>query len=162
MLRGYARRMTRSSRIVLLAIVGAAVLAGALAIGLLPTRVDGGVERPIRAFIDSLQAAGAPAWVNYDLVDFVANIGFFVPIGLIAALLLPWRLWWLAIPIGAALSGALELGQALFLPQRYASLTDILANTLGAVVGALIAAAIIRVRMRRAPVRRPVPRSARH
>ncbi|MEO8263374.1 MAG: VanZ family protein [Pseudolysinimonas sp.] len=147
-------------RVVLLIVAGVAVLAGALLVGLLPDRVDGGVAGPIRAFIDRLQASGAPVWVNYDLVDFVANIAFFVPIGLVAALLLPWRVWWLAIPIGAALSTALELGQALFLPQRYASATDVLANTLGAVVGALIAAAIRSVRMRRAPSRQPVRRSA--
>jgi len=150
--------MTR--RIVVLGCVGVAVLAGVLLVGLLPDRVDGGVERPIRAFIDTLQAAGAPAWVNYDLVDFVANIVFFVPIGLLAALLLPWRVWWLGMPIGLALSAALELGQAVFLPERYASLTDVIANTLGAVIGALLGAAIRSVRMRRAPAQRPVPRSA--
>jgi len=146
----------RRRRVVLLVVAGVAVLAGVLLVGLLPNRVDGGVEGPIRAFIDTLQAAGAPAWVNYDLVDFLANIGFFVPIGLVAALLLPWRMWWLAIPIGLALSTALELGQALFLPERYASATDVLANTLGAVLGALIGAAT-----RRAVSRRRAPQSAR-
>jgi VanZ family protein len=141
-------------------VAGVVVLAGVLVVALLPSRVDGGVERPIRAFIDQLQAGGAPAWVNYDLVDFVANIGFFVPIGLIAALLLPRRVWWLAIPIGLGLSTALELGQALFLPERYASVTDVLANTLGAVLGALIGMALRTTTERRAASRRPVRRSA--
>jgi glycopeptide antibiotics resistance protein len=125
------------SRIVVL-VVAAALLAGVLVVGLLPNRVDGGVERPIRAFIDALQAAGAPDWVNYDLIDFLANILFFVPIGLLGALLLPRRLWWLAMPAGLLLSAGLELGQAAFLPQRYASWTDVLANTLGAVLGAML------------------------
>ena len=122
--------------------------------GLLPSRVDGGVEPAVRRVLAWLQGLGAPEWVNYDFADFVANVGFFVPIGLVAALLLPWRIWWLAIPAGAALSAALELGQALFLPERYASATDVLANTVGATLGALIAAAI------RAASRRRVPRSA--
>jgi VanZ family protein len=148
------------TRIIVLAIVGAAVLAGALLVGLMPNRVDGGVEGPIRAFIDQLQAAGAPAWVNYDLVDFIANIGFFVPIGVIAALLLPWRLWWLAMPIGLVLSTALELGQAAFLPERYATLSDVVANTLGAVLGALVGAAVRRSTTRRAGELRPAQRSA--
>ncbi|MGE3192651.1 MAG: VanZ family protein [Microbacteriaceae bacterium] len=126
------------SRVVVPAVAGALVLAGVLLIGLLPDRVDGGVERPIRAFIDTLQEAGAPGWVNYDLVDFLANILFFVPIGLLGALLLPRRMWWLAMPAGLLLSAALELGQAAFLPERYASWTDVLANTLGAVLGALL------------------------
>jgi glycopeptide antibiotics resistance protein len=137
-------------------IAGALVLAGVLLIGLLPNRVDGGVERPIRAFIDTLQAAGAPGWVNYDLVDFLANILFFVPIGLLGALLVPRRIWWVAMPAGLVLSGALELGQAAFLPQRYASWTDVVANTLGAVLGALIARAIQAASRRRAP--RAAPR----
>jgi VanZ family protein len=145
------------TRVIVLVVVGVALLAGVLVVGLLPDRVDGGVEGPIRAFIDRLQAAGAPTWVNYDLVDFLANILFFVPIGFIAALLLPWRVWWLAMPIGLALSTALELGQALFLPQRYASATDVLANTLGAVLGALIAAATRRAASRRR-ARRSAPR----
>ena len=145
--------MEVKSRVVVLVGAAVAALAGVLVVGLLPNRVDGGVERPIRAFVDTLRAAGLE-WVTYDLIDFVANVGFFVPIGLIAALLLPWRVWWLAIPLGAALSGALELGQALFLPERYASWTDVLANSLGAALGALVGAAI------RAASRRRAPRSA--
>jgi VanZ family protein len=141
-------------RIVVLVIVGVVLLAGVLLVGFLPTRVDGGVEHQVRGFVDWLRGLGAPDWVDYDLMDFLANIGFFVPVGVIAALLLPWRVWWLAIPIGAALSGALELGQALFLPARYASLTDVLANTIGALIGALIGAAIRNLRMRRAPLPR--------
>jgi VanZ family protein len=144
-----------SRRVVLLAIAGVALLAGVLVVGLLPTRVDGGVEVQVRAFVDALRAAGAPLWVDYDLIDFLANIAFFVPVGLIAALLLPRRLWWLAIPLGAVLSAALELGQALFLPQRYASITDVIANTVGAIVGALIGAAILSARMRRARPEKP-------
>ena len=123
---------------VALLVVAALLVVGVLLVGLLPDRVDGGVERPIRAFIDTLQAAGAPGWVTYDLVDFLANILFFVPVGLIGALLLPRRLWWLAMPAGLLLSAALELGQAAFLPERCASWTDVLANTLGAVLGALL------------------------
>lgn len=134
-------------RIVLLACAGAAVLAAVLLVGLLPTRVDGGVEHQVRAFVDELRAAGL-TWVDYDLIDFVANIGFFVPLGVIAALLLKRR-WWLAIPLGAVLSGAIEFGQYLFLPDRYASITDVLANTIGAVLGALIGAAVLRMRRAR-------------
>ena len=124
------------SRRAVLISVSLLVLAGILVVGLLPTRVDGGVEHQVRAFVDGLRAAGAPPWVDYDLIDFLANIGFFIPIGAIAAALLPWRMWWLAIPAAAVLSGAVELAQAAFLPQRYASITDVLANTLGATIGA--------------------------
>jgi glycopeptide antibiotics resistance protein len=139
----------RRRRVVVLVVVGAVCVVGVLLVGYLPTRVDGGVEPAVRRVLAWLQGLGAPEWVNYDFADFVANIAFFVPIGLVAALLLPWRMWGLAIPLGAALSGLLELGQYLFLPERYASLTDVAANTLGAVIGALIGASIRLVRMRR-------------
>ena len=122
----------------MLAAVGVACLLGVLLIGYLPSRVDGGVEPAVRRVLAWLQGLGAPEWVNYDFADFVANIGFFVPIGLVAALLLPWRAWWAAIPLGAALSGLLELGQLLFLPERFASWTDVAANSAGAVIGALV------------------------
>lgn len=145
-----------------LAGVAVLCLAGVLVVGYLPSRVDGGAEPAVRRVLAWLQGMGAPEWVNYDFADFVANVGFFVPIGLVAALLLPWRVWWLAMPIGAALSAALELGQALFLPERYASWSDVLANTLGAVLGAFVGAAI-RVRGLSSPQaepRRRAPRSA--
>jgi VanZ family protein len=145
-------------RAALLAGVAVLCLAGVLVVGYLPSRIDGGVEPAVRRVLAWLQAMGAPEWVNYDFADFVANIGFFVPIGLVAALLLPWRIWWLAMPLGAVLSGALELGQALFLPERYASWTDVLANTIGTFLGALIGAAI-RAATRRAAATPRAPRS---
>lgn len=151
----------RRRRIIALVVIGAACLAGVLLVGYLPSPVDGGVEPLVRRVLAWLQGLGAPEWVNYDFADFVANIGFFVPIGLVAALVLPWRVWWLAIPMGAALSGLLELGQFLFLPARYASWTDVAANTAGAVIGALIGAAIRLVRMRRGDPREASPPRAR-
>jgi len=142
-------------RYVVLTIVGVACLVGVLLVGYLPNRVDGGVEPAVRRVLAWLQGLGAPEWVNYDFADFAANIAFFVPIGLVAALLLPRRMWWLAIPIGAALSAGLEAGQYLFLPERFASVTDVVANTLGAILGALIGAAIRAARMRRSASPRP-------
>ena len=150
---------TRRRRVVTLALVGVVCLTGVLLVGYLPSRVDGGVEPVVRRVLAWLQGLGAPEWVNYDFADFVANIGFFVPIGLVAALLLPWRAWWGAIPIGAALSGLLELGQFLFLPERFASMTDVVANTVGAVIGAMIGAAI-RASARRAASLPPAPPAA--
>ena len=150
-------------RIAVLAGVGALCLAGVLVVGYLPSRVDGGLEPGVRRLLAWLQGLGAPEWVNYDFIDFLANIGFFVPIGLVGALLLG-RMRWLAIPLGAALSGALELGQALFLPERYASWSDVLANTVGAALGTLIAAAARRrgceVSSPPAEPRRPAPPAA--
>ena len=70
---------TRRRRIIGLAAVGAACLAGVLLVGFLPSRVDGGVEPAVRRVLAWLQGLGAPEWVNYDFADFVANVGFFIP-----------------------------------------------------------------------------------
>jgi VanZ family protein len=141
--------MSPRRRLVLLAAAAVLVLVGVLVVGYLPSRVDGGVEPTVRRVLAWLQDHGAPAWVDYDVADFLANIGFFVPIGLVGALLLPWRMWWLAVPAGALLSAAVEFGQYLFLPERYASASDVLANTAGALLGALIGAAARAARRQR-------------
>ena len=107
----------RSRRVLLLGVLAAASLAGVLLVGYLPSRVDGGVEPTVRQVLAWLQGLGAPEWVNYDFADFLANIAFFIPIGMIAALLLPWKVWWLAIPTGAALSGLLRT-RAVSVPAR--------------------------------------------
>src|SRR3954469_2689324 len=123
---------------VALIVVAIAVLGGVLVVGFLPSPVDGGVEPLVRRVLAWLQRLGAPAWVDYDFAQAVANVAFFVPVGLLGALLLPRRMWWVAIPIGAVLSFAIEFGQLLFLPHRFASWADVAANAIGAVLGALI------------------------
>jgi glycopeptide antibiotics resistance protein len=63
----------------------------------------------------------------------------FVPLGFLCALLLPARVWWLALLICPGLSIAIELTQATFLAARFATVTDVLANSIGAIVGILVA-----------------------
>ncbi|MGH1523279.1 VanZ family protein [Leifsonia sp. L25] len=79
------------------------------------------------------------AWIDYDVVEFTANILLFVPMGLLFALLLGrWR-WWLAFAIGAAATLTIEFVQ-LFLPARVSDPRDLLAKTLGTLVGIAVAA----------------------
>lgn len=69
--------------------------------------------------------------------DFTANIVLFVPLGIALALVgvRPSR----ALLVGALLSGAVELAQALgHPPYRVASITDLATNSLGTLLGALI------------------------
>lgn len=86
------------------------------------------------------------AWIDFDVVEFTANILLFVPMGLLLALLLGrWR-WWLALVLGMAATLTIEFVQ-LFLPARFSDPRDLLANTLGTVVGiALLAIAAARHR----------------
>lgn len=78
------------------------------------------------------------AWLTEPVLEFCANIVLFVPAGLLAAIWLPRHLGWLSMPAGLALSGVVELVQALFLPDRVADVRDLVANTLGAAFGYVI------------------------
>ena len=51
-----------------------------------PTPVDSGSRDGIWAFLHWARAWGLPAYITYAVVEFVANIAFFVPVGLLIAL----------------------------------------------------------------------------
>jgi glycopeptide antibiotics resistance protein len=122
------------------------------AVGYWPVPVDRGIRAALTAVFDRLSAAGAPSWLDYGHVEFAANIVMFVPLGVLIALLLPRWEWWLAPIIGLALSLAIEFGQALLLPERFATPFDVLANTTGATIGALLVTALrLALRRRRDP-----------
>jgi glycopeptide antibiotics resistance protein len=121
-------------------------LVGALMVGLWPTPVDGGIRGQIADTLAFLHRAGVPSGFDYNVLEFTANIGFFVPIGALICLLLHRRIQLLAIPIGALLSCTIELSQLLFLPARFASWNDVLANTTGTVIGVVIVALVRLIR----------------
>lgn len=78
------------------------------------------------------------AWITLDRVEFAANVAMFVPLGVFAVLWFGVRGWWTAPLLGLAMSGAIELTQALFLDTRVPDPRDLVANTLGAVIGMLL------------------------
>ena len=105
-----------------------------------------------RSFGNSTSSAcrsQAPAdcsrWVRQDSrigVEFVANVALFVPIGIAFGLALPTR-WWLAMLLsGPVLSAAIEVAQRELLSERYASVADVVANTVGATLGVGVALAV--------------------
>lgn len=127
-------------------------LTGALAAGILvitfwPTAVDEPVSGDVTRVIGALHEAGAPREVDYNAVEFTANVLMFLPFGAAAAAALPPRRWWLAGVAGFGLSGVAELGQLVLLPGRVGSAYDVLANTAGAMLGSLLVALL----RRRAP-----------
>jgi glycopeptide antibiotics resistance protein len=104
----------------------------------------------------------ATSWISYAGLEFYANIGMFLPIGLFLVLLFGRRLWWLAMGLGFCLTVAIETVQ-IFLPARVSDPRDIVANTCGAVLGVLVGlvltarkARAIRLANARRPARRPV------
>ena len=124
-------------------VLAAAYLVALALIAFWPTPVDRGAHRPITTVLAHLHAHGAPAWFNYALVEFTANIALFVPVGLLGVILLGSARWWMAILAGFAASSLIELGQLIFPPSRYATIMDVIANTSGALLGAILALVLL-------------------
>ena len=114
-----------------------------------PTPVDRPVHREIVDTLGRMHRRGVPWQVNYSVVEFSANVALFLPLGALIALIVKPRLWWLSGVLGLVLSFCVELGQYLFLPQRYASVYDLASNTVGALVGGAIVAVVRVLVMRR-------------
>ncbi|WP_181034222.1 VanZ family protein [Arthrobacter sp. GMC3] len=108
------------------------------AVVLWPTPVDRPFDGNLTDFLRWLRSLSIPHWIStFTTVEFTANIVMFVPFGIIVAVPLAHRFWWVAVPAGAALSSLIELTQGFLLPERVADWRDIVANTSGALLGAL-------------------------
>jgi glycopeptide antibiotics resistance protein len=129
-------------RVRFVAALAAMYLVVVLVVTLWPTPVDAELDGYIDRVLVRLWAYGVPTFVNYSFIEFSANVVFFVPVGFLLGLLLPFRQSWLAMIGGAALSAAVEVTQGLLLPGRVASPSDVVANTSGAVVGYLVALSV--------------------
>lgn len=120
-----------------------------LLITLWPQRVDKPIDHQLRSAINSAHDAGAPRHLGYSLIQNVSNAALFLPLGVLIALAIAHRLWWVAPLLCAGLSTVIELAQHLFLPNRFGSVTDVVSNSLGALIGALIVYLAIELRHRR-------------
>lgn len=117
-----------------------------------PTPLDRGYESSINKLLAVLHRNGVPEWFGYTKLEFSANIVMFIPIGFLVALALPWKAWWLTIPVLPALSGVIEFTQGALLSERVSSVMDIVANTIGGYVGlaaAMLLQSLIHARDRR-------------
>jgi VanZ family protein len=97
-------------------------------------------DAPTAAILDVsawLSAHGAaPRIADPEVVEYLLNISMFVPLGLLCALLfrrVPLSAWMM---LAIVMSGALEMAQLEFLPERQASAKDFTANTIGMFIGA--------------------------
>lgn len=89
-----------------------------------------------------LQGLGAPSAVTRPRVEFAANVLLFVPLSLLGSLLKPNWTWSSWVVVGYCATFTIELVQGLLLPGRMATMSDVVANTGGALIGAVIAWAI--------------------
>ncbi|GAA3896138.1 hypothetical protein GCM10022381_42010 [Leifsonia kafniensis] len=104
-----------------------------------PTPLDQGYQASIQKFLEVLHRTGVPEWFGYSKLEFSANVLMFVPLGFLVVMILPTKVWWLALIVCPALSVAIELSQAVFLSARFATVLDVIANSIGAIVGGFFA-----------------------
>ena len=100
-------------------------------------RVAGPLDHLLRFFAQDERTS----WITFNLVEFLANIAMFVPIGVLLVLIVGRRWWWLVTLAGFGLSSVIELIQ-IGMPTRVSDPRDVLANSLGALLGALLALAL--------------------
>ena len=104
------------------------------------------IDRPVAGLLDrvirELHERGVPAFIDYTFIEFSANVALFIPVGLLFSLALP-RSWWpVMLLCGPALSALIELAQRELLAERYATLADVVSNSIGATVGVVLGLAL--------------------
>jgi VanZ family protein len=134
------RRLRRATVVAALAYFAALV-----AIAFWPVRVDQNAGDLLYQLFTWLYRHDAPRWLDYDFLEFSANVILFIPVGLFVVILAGAHRWWLGILAGFVTSCAIEAGQLMFLPSRFATVEDIVANTSGAVLGTVLAAAALAI-----------------
>ncbi len=123
----------RQRRVVLALLLAVGVVAAVLVLN--PWHLQDAFDAPIERALGTLHDRGLPDRLNVHAAEFAANILLFVPLGLLGALLLPRRHWWLVLLGLVVLSVGIETVQALGLPSRRSSARDVLGNSLGAAIG---------------------------
>ncbi|KQY42824.1 VanZ family protein [Cellulomonas sp. Root137] len=123
----------RQRRVVIGLLVGALVAAAVLVLN--PWHLHDALDAPIARGLGRLHVLGLPEKLNVHAAEFAANIALFVPLGLLGALLVPRRRWWVVLVALVALSVGIEVVQAFGLSYRQPSARDVLGNSLGAAIG---------------------------
>lgn len=126
-------------RLAICAVLLVAYLGVVLAITMWPTPLDQGYGAAIERLLDVLHRHGIPEWFGYNKLEFTANILLFVPLGFLLALTLPEGAWWMVLLLIPAFSGLIEFTQGRYLDARFATVFDVVANTLGGYIGGTLA-----------------------
>lgn len=109
-----------------------------------PSPIDAPVAGLLDRVIEELHERGVPGFIDYGFIEFTANIALFIPVGIFFALALPMRWWAVMFLLGPVLSATIEVLQSVLLAARYATVYDVVANSIGATLG-VAATLLVRV-----------------
>ncbi|MFJ4222686.1 VanZ family protein [Microbacterium sp. NPDC089695] len=130
------RRLTRG----IAAGLAVPFLAGLALLTLTPTRVEERMPDLLDLVLSTAHRIGWD-WLDFTRLEILANVLVFVPVGIFAFVLMPRRVWLLSVVLGPAVSLGIEIAQRLALPHRAATVSDVIANSSGAVIGVVLAIA---------------------
>ena len=110
-----------------------------------PSPQSSAAPRWEQSVLELVRGLGVPA--TMPVLEALANVAMFFPLGVLFALVIPVRGWRAgkvvaaAAGAGAGFSTVIELVQ-LGIPGRYSTLQDVVMNTIGGVVGAGLVAGL--------------------
>ena len=130
------------------------------AVGLWPTPVDRPFDPLLSRVLRAVGRTGVRPLDAYNVLEFTANVAFFVLPAVLLVLIVGRGRWWLAPLTGLLCSVGIELAQHFFLPGRLGTVNDVIANTVGALIGAGIGVQALRRRRGRHRADSRVPRSS--
>lgn len=125
-------------------------LVGWLTLG--PQPLDANGRGLLHRLIRFISGDNTLDWITFALVEFIANIVLFVPVGVLFVLLLGWRRWWVALLLGIGLTASIEFAQ-LFLHDRVTDPRDLVSNSIGAIIGVALVLLVTAWRAHREPDR---------
>ena len=105
---------------------------------LTPNQLDTGPGSFIALLLEFLASHRVTSWIDYDMLEKLANVGMFIPFGLLVALQCGRSRWWVGWVAGIAFTCLIEGTQATLLsPTRFGTISDLVTNSLGAGIGAV-------------------------
>lgn len=111
----------------------------------LPASVSAKVTGLVGLVASWVADAGIASYTRSAMVlEVLANVALFVPVGLLLAFALPRLRTWQVVLMGGLMSVVIETVQGL-MPSRFPTLSDVIANTTGTLIGALAALVLVRL-----------------